>query len=161
MRSKLVAGNWKMNGNLASNQALLKSLIPLLASVTRARCAVCVPYPYLAQTEQILRGQGISWGAQDVCEYEHGAYTGGPRLVTAETKKEMRRMLDEIRSGQYARGWIEENQTGRHWFEGRRREERAHVIERVGADLRALMPFLKPVTITDGDAVSAGARPNG
>ncbi len=92
---------------------------------------------------------------------EHGDYTGGPRLVTAETKKEMRRMLDEIRSGQYARGWIEENQTGRHWFEGRRREERAHVIERVGADLRALMPFLKPVTITDGDAVSAGARQNG
>jgi triosephosphate isomerase (TIM) len=77
MRSKLVAGNWKMNGNLASNQALLKSLIPLLASVTRARCAVCVPYPYLAQTEQVLRGQGISWGAQDVCEFEHGAYTGG------------------------------------------------------------------------------------
>ena len=92
---------------------------------------------------------------------EHGDYTGGPRLVTAETKKEMRRMLDEIRSGQYARGWIEENQTGRHWFEGRRREERAHVIERVGADLRALMPFLKPVTITNGDAVSAGARQNG
>ncbi len=92
---------------------------------------------------------------------EHGDYTGGPRLVTAETKKEMRRMLDEIRSGQYARGWIEENRTGRHWFEGRRREERAHVIERVGADLRALMPFLKPVTITDGDAVSAGARQNG
>ena len=77
MRSKLVVGNWKMNGNLASNQALLKSLIPLLASVTRARCAVCAPYPYLAQTEHILRGQGIAWGAQDVCEYEHGAYTGG------------------------------------------------------------------------------------
>ncbi len=77
MRSKLVVGNWKMNGNLASNQALLKSLIPLLASVTRARCAVCVPYPYLAQTEHILRAQGIAWGAQDVCEYEHGAYTGG------------------------------------------------------------------------------------
>jgi triosephosphate isomerase len=77
MRSKLVAGNWKMNGNLASNQALLKSLIPLLAPVTGARCAVCVPYPYLAQTERILRGQGISWGAQDVCQFEHGAYTGG------------------------------------------------------------------------------------
>jgi triosephosphate isomerase len=72
MRSKLVAGNWKMNGNLASNQALLKALIPLLASVTRTRCAVCVPYPYLAQTEHVLRGQGISWGAQDVCQYEHG-----------------------------------------------------------------------------------------
>jgi triosephosphate isomerase len=77
MRSKLVAGNWKMNGNLASNQALLKSLIPLLAPVSGARCAVCVPYPYLAQTEHILRGQGISWGAQDVCQFEHGAYTGG------------------------------------------------------------------------------------
>jgi triosephosphate isomerase len=77
MRSKLVAGNWKMNGNLASNQALLKSLIPLLAPVMGTRCAVCVPYPYLAQTEHILRGQGISWGAQDVCQFEHGAYTGG------------------------------------------------------------------------------------
>lgn len=77
MRSKLVAGNWKMNGNLASNQALLKSLIPLLAPVSGARCAVCVPYPYLAQTEHVLRGSGISWGAQDVCQYEHGAYTGG------------------------------------------------------------------------------------
>lgn len=77
MRSKLVVGNWKMNGNLASNQALLKSLIPLLASVSRAQCAVCVPTPYLAQTEHILRGKGIAWGAQDVCEFEHGAYTGG------------------------------------------------------------------------------------
>jgi triosephosphate isomerase (TIM) len=77
MRNKLVAGNWKMNGNLASNQTLLKSLIPLLAPVSGSRCAVCVPYPYLAQTEHILRGQGIAWGAQDVCQYEHGAYTGG------------------------------------------------------------------------------------
>lgn len=77
MRSKLVAGNWKMNGNLASNQTLLRALIPLLAPVTATRCAVCVPYPYLAQTEHVLRGHGISWGAQDVCQFEHGAYTGG------------------------------------------------------------------------------------
>jgi triosephosphate isomerase len=77
MRGKLVAGNWKMNGNLASNQSLLKSLIPLLKPISGARCAVCVPYPYLYQTEQLLRGSGISWGAQDVCEYEHGAFTGG------------------------------------------------------------------------------------
>lgn len=76
MRSKLVAGNWKMNGNLASNQALLKSLIPLLLPVSGTRCAVCVPYPYLAQTEHILRGRGIAWGAQDSSEHEHGAYTG-------------------------------------------------------------------------------------
>jgi triosephosphate isomerase len=77
MRGKLVAGNWKMNGNLASNQSLLKSLIPLLKPVSGTRCAVCVPYPYLQQTEQLLRGSGIAWGAQDVCEYDHGAYTGG------------------------------------------------------------------------------------
>lgn len=77
MRSKLVAGNWKMNGNLASNQSLLKSLIPLLKPISGTRCLVCVPYPYLYQTEQLLRGSGISWGAQDVCEYDHGAYTGG------------------------------------------------------------------------------------
>jgi triosephosphate isomerase len=77
MRGRLVAGNWKMNGNLASNQSLLKSLIPLLKPISGARCALCVPYPYLYQTEQILRGSGISWGAQDVCEYDHGAYTGG------------------------------------------------------------------------------------
>src|SRR5207248_8371185 len=53
---------------------------------------------------------------------EHGDYTGGPRIVTSETKKEMKKMLDEIRSGQYARGWIEENATGRTWFDARGRE---------------------------------------
>jgi ketol-acid reductoisomerase len=92
---------------------------------------------------------------------EHGDYTGGQRLVTADTKKEMKKMLEEIRSGQYARGWIDENATGRKWFENRRREERAHVIEKVGARLRALMPFLHPVTIAEEDVVSAGAPQNG
>jgi ketol-acid reductoisomerase len=92
---------------------------------------------------------------------EHGDYTGGPRLVTAETKREMKKMLDEIRSGQYAKGWIDENASGRHWFEARRREERTHLIEKVGADLRALMPFLKPVTLADEEVVGAGPRQNG
>ncbi len=92
---------------------------------------------------------------------EHGDYTGGPRIVTAETKQEMKRMLDEIRSGQYARGWIDENASGRPWFNRRRREDRAHQIEKVGAELRALMPFLRPVTITEEDLVGAGARQNG
>jgi ketol-acid reductoisomerase len=92
---------------------------------------------------------------------EHGDYTGGPRIVTAETKREMKKMLEEIRSGQYARGWIEENASGRQWFEGRRREERAHQIEKVGAALRALMPFLRPVTVPQEETVGAGARQNG
>ena len=77
MRTKLVAGNWKMNGNLASNQALLEAMVPALASVAGMACAVCVPFPYLAQARQMLRPTGIAWGAQDVCQYDNGAYTGG------------------------------------------------------------------------------------
>jgi ketol-acid reductoisomerase len=92
---------------------------------------------------------------------EHGDYTGGPRIVTAETKREMKKMLEEIRSGKYADGWIAENATGRQWFEAKRREERAHQIEKVGAELRAMMPFLKPVTIPEEEAIGAGARKNG
>jgi ketol-acid reductoisomerase len=100
---------------------------------------------------------GLSYMRYSVSDTaEHGDYTGGPRIVTAETKKEMRKMLDEVRSGEYARGWIQENVTGRQWFDAKRREERAHIIEKVGADLRALMPFLKPVTIREEEAVGAG-----
>src|SRR3954449_9201957 len=75
---------------------------------------------------------------------EHGDYTGGPRIVTDATKQEMKKMLDEIRSGKFAATWIEENATGRKNFEATRREERGHQIEQVGAKLRAMMPFLKP-----------------
>ena len=57
----------------------------------------------------------------------------------------MKKMLEEIRSGKFAKTWIEENATGRKWFEGQRRHERASRIEKVGAELRSLMPFLKPV----------------
>ena len=92
---------------------------------------------------------------------EHGDYTGGPRIVTAETKAEMRKMLEEIRSGKYAEGWIQENATGRKWFDAQRRAERSQRIEKVGAELRALMPFLRPVTITDEETVGAGAPQNG
>jgi triosephosphate isomerase (TIM) len=77
MRVKIVAGNWKMNGNLVANQALLKALIPLLAEFSSMRCAICVPYVYLAQMEQLLKGTKVAWGAQDVCQYDDGAYTGG------------------------------------------------------------------------------------
>jgi ketol-acid reductoisomerase len=92
---------------------------------------------------------GLSYMRHSVSDTaEHGDYTGGPRLVTDETRKEMVRMLGEIRSGGYARKWIAENEAGRPWFSARRREERAHAIEEVGARLRALIPFLDPVTVT-------------
>jgi triosephosphate isomerase (TIM) len=77
MRSKLVAGNWKMNGNLASSQALLKAILPPLAALSGARCAVCTPFPYLAAVGQTLRGSKVELGAQDLCQFEDGAYTGG------------------------------------------------------------------------------------
>lgn len=78
MRAKLVAGNWKMNGSLAANQALLAAIVPPLTSLKGgAEFAVCVPFPYLAQVQQALHGQTVAWGAQDVCQFDSGAYTGG------------------------------------------------------------------------------------
>ncbi|CAN5733895.1 ketol-acid reductoisomerase [soil metagenome] len=76
---------------------------------------------------------------------EHGDYTGGPRLVTDETRQEMRRMLAEIQDGTYAKRWIAEDQQGRLWFNQTREQERHRQIEEVGAKLRAMMPFLRPV----------------
>jgi triosephosphate isomerase (TIM) len=76
MRSKVVVGNWKLNGSLAGNETLLKALrreIPRNASVA---CAVCVPSPYLAQVRALLEGSGIAWGAQDLSRFDQGAYTG-------------------------------------------------------------------------------------
>jgi triosephosphate isomerase len=77
MRRKLVAGNWKMNGSLAANQALLQALIPAVAPLAGMKCAVCVPFPYLAQVQQLLQGTVIEWGGQDLCRFDQGAYTGG------------------------------------------------------------------------------------
>jgi ketol-acid reductoisomerase len=88
---------------------------------------------------------------------EHGDYTGGPRLVTEETRKEMERMLSDIKTGAYAKKWIDENADGRPWFNARRREERSHKIEEVGERLRAMMPFLDAVTVTPEGEVKKAA----
>ncbi len=74
---------------------------------------------------------------------EHGDYTGGPRLVTAQTREEMRRMLAEIQDGSFARAWIAENEAGRPNFTPQRAKEHQLQIEQVGARLRAMMPFLE------------------
>jgi len=76
---------------------------------------------------------------------EHGDYTGGPRLITDETRATMRQMLAEIQDGTYARNWIAEDRAGRPVFSATRQRERDHQIEQVGSALRAMMPFLKPV----------------
>jgi len=73
--SKLIVGNWKMNGSLSSNQALLDELKAGLGAV-RCRASVCVPAPYLAQVQLLLAGTPIALGAQDVSVHAQGAYTG-------------------------------------------------------------------------------------
>src|SRR5260221_8429517 len=77
MRRRLVVGNWKLNGSLAGNESLLKALLKEIPSGGSAACAVCVPYSYLAQARDALRGSAIGWGSQDVSRFEKGAYTGG------------------------------------------------------------------------------------
>lgn len=74
MRKKLVVGNWKMHGSRAANAALLGALKE--AGPWSADVAVCVPFPYLAETALTLTGQAVLLGAQDCSAHEQGAYTG-------------------------------------------------------------------------------------
>ena len=109
-----------------------------------------VPPSFTAIASDLMYRGGLSYMRYSVSDTaEHGDYTGGPRIVTGETRREMQRMLSEIRSGAYAEKWIAENAAGRPWFEAQRREARASGIEEVGARLRAMMPFLDPVRITE------------
>src|SRR6202161_623047 len=73
---------------------------------------------------------------------EWGDYIAGPRIVTPDVKKAMQSLLEDIRSGAFAKRFIEENETGRKEFEAIRARERQHPVEKVGAALRAQMPFL-------------------
>ena len=76
MRGKLVVGNWKMNGGLRQNDALLAELRAGWTAPPTRELAVCVPYPYLWQAQAALSGSAIAWGAQNVSEHAGGAYTG-------------------------------------------------------------------------------------
>jgi ketol-acid reductoisomerase len=74
---------------------------------------------------------------------EYGDYTRGPRIVTDQTKVEMKKILKEIQSGQFAREFVLENQSGKAGFNAMRRQEAEHPIEEVGKDLRAMFSWLK------------------
>lgn len=76
MRKKLVAGNWKMHGNLVQNQKLLDAVIKNTTNMRQSEIAVCVPFPYLSAVQNQLKNTHITWGAQTVSEYDKGAYTG-------------------------------------------------------------------------------------
>ena len=76
MRRKLVVANWKMHGNLASNEQLFTAYIQKLTSLTNIDVVVCVPYPYLAQAQALLKNTNIAWGAQNLSKDSVGAFTG-------------------------------------------------------------------------------------
>src|ERR1700689_1862708 len=82
----------------------------------------------------------MRYSVSDTAEY--GDYTRGPRIVTAETRKEMKKILSEIQSGEFAREWINENKTGRHKFLAMRQAGHDQPVERVGKELREMMTFL-------------------
>lgn len=84
MRQALVAGNWKMNGSLESNEALLKGLLEQLGDVT-AKVAVCPSFVYLSQARDLLTGSQLSFGGQDLSKESSGAFTGE---ISAEMLKD-------------------------------------------------------------------------
>jgi len=73
---------------------------------------------------------------------EYGDYTRGPRIITAETKAEMKKILEEIQNGSFAREWLLENKVGAPAFKAMRRQQRQHPIEEVGRRLRRLMSWI-------------------
>ena len=84
---------------------------------------------------------------------ERGDYVAGPEIIGEASRQAMRKRLEAIRDGSFAREWIAENEAGRPTFSKHRAAEREHAIERVGARLRRMMPFVDPVTVDEGDAV--------
>jgi ketol-acid reductoisomerase len=95
----------------------------------------------------------MNYSISDTAEY--GEMSRGPRVVTPATKVEMKKILAEIQSGDFAREWIEENENGRPNFSKMREDTAQHPIEKVGAELRAMMPWIsagkaKPQDVSGG-----------
>ena len=109
MRPRIVAGNWKMNGSLAANRALLADLLSHLPAAPGCEVVVCPPSVYLAQVADLLRGQpAVQLGAQDVAAQEAGAFTGD---VSASMLRELgvRHCIighSERRSGHGESDWL-------------------------------------------------------
>jgi ketol-acid reductoisomerase len=80
---------------------------------------------------------------------EYGEYVSGPRVVTAETKAEMKRILNDIQSGKFTRDWMLENKVNQTSFKATRAKLAEHSIEQVGAKLREMMPWIKQRALVD------------
>jgi len=88
---------------------------------------------------------GLSWMRYSVSDTaEYGDYYAGAKIITQETRQTMKKLLGDIQDGTFAKSWILENQAGRPFFNARKKEEAGHLIEVVGKNLRAMMPWIKP-----------------
>jgi ketol-acid reductoisomerase len=90
----------------------------------------------------------MRYSVSDTAEY--GDYVAGPRVINEQSRAEMRRLLEEIQNGKFAREWIEENETGRPNFDRKRAAEGEHILEQVGRKLRRMMPFVNPMDVVPG-----------
>ncbi|MDI6756092.1 MAG: ketol-acid reductoisomerase [Thermodesulfobacteriota bacterium] len=84
----------------------------------------------------------MRYSISDTAEY--GDYYAGPKIITKETRQTMKNLLRDIQDGTFAKNWILENQAGRPIYTARKKEEAEHLIEKVGKELRAMMPWIKP-----------------
>jgi ketol-acid reductoisomerase len=98
----------------------------------------------------------MRFSVSDTAEY--GDYVAGKRIITPETKKEMKKILAEIQNGSFAKQWIDENKNGRPWFTGERERQRTHLVETVGEKLREKMGFLEEWKPTSSDSAQVAAK---
>ncbi|HEY9015342.1 MAG TPA: ketol-acid reductoisomerase [Gemmatimonadales bacterium] len=98
--------------------------------------------------------QFMRYSISDTAEY--GDYTRGPRVITEETRAAMRKILEAVRDGSFAREWLDENRSGRTNFDRLRQQDRDHEIERVGARLREMMPWSEEGKRVSGEAGKRG-----
>ena len=91
----------------------------------------------------------MRYSVSDTAEY--GDYVSGPRVVNDETRAAMKKILAEVKDGSFAKQWIEENRSGRPFFDAKRKAERDSLLENVGKGLREMMPFVKAVTLSPED----------
>ena len=94
----------------------------------------------------------MRYSVSDTAEY--GDYRSGPRVVTDDTRRAMQQLLTEIRDGSFAREWVAEHRGGRAKFNAARQRDRDHRLERVGAQLRSMMPFVHPKVVTADGSVA-------
>ena len=82
---------------------------------------------------------------------EYGEYVTGPRIINSDTKKEMKKVLDDIQSGKFTRDWMLENKVNQTSFKSTRRKTSQHKIEEIGSKLRGMMPWITENRLVDKD----------